>query len=240
MKTVIIDQRASRDVISSLHMLGYSVLSLPPFSRLGEAVASHTDMLIARVGNTYFSHAEYCDEHPYIFDDLYNYLAPSGACFSFVSDAVSPEYPKDAVLNILTMGDNVFCRTDSVSRTLMSHLKSLGKAVIGVKQGYPRCTVLKLTDSSAVTADRGMAKALINEGIRVTLIEEGHISLPPYKYGFIGGCAGIDGDCVYFAGCIEEHPSYNEIRSAIEAEGLFPVSLGRGRLHDVGGILFCE
>ena len=85
-----------------------------------------------------------------------------------------------------------------------------------------------------------MARAIEARGMTVDIIEEGGILLPPYKTGFIGGTAGVYGDKVYFVGRIEEHPSYNVIKRALDEEGLTPVSLGHGPLLDVGGICFTD
>ena len=85
-----------------------------------------------------------------------------------------------------------------------------------------------------------MAKILSDNGIKVTLIENGEIDLPPYKYGFIGGCAGISDGVVYFNGQIELHPSFNLIKDAIKEASLRYVCLSSQKLRDVGGILFLE
>ena len=114
-----------------------------------------------------------------------------------------------------------------------------GYETVHVKQGYPACTVLRLNESAAITSDRGMARAMSDRGIRVTLIDSGYFSLPPHEYGFIGGSAGTDGNSVYFTGRIDAHPDYEKIIRAIESEGMKAVSLSSDVPVDVGGILFC-
>jgi hypothetical protein len=117
-------------------------------------------------------------------------------------------------------------------------MTGLGFEIINVNQGYPACTVLKLSDSLAITADMGMKKALEKNGIEVYLIENGEISLPPYKYGFIGGCAGIHEDKIYFLGDPSLHPSYEIIKTGASKAGLEIVSLSDEKLSDLGGIMF--
>ena len=138
------------------------------------------------------------------------------------------------------MGNKLFCRTESASEYLIAAAKRSGLEIVSVKQGYPACTVLKLSDEAAITADRGMAEALRAEGIRVYLIENGGISLPPYEFGFIGGASGVFGGAVYFLGDASRHPSWEIISDAIEKEGLRAVMLGRCELLDLGGIIFAE
>ena len=238
-RIAVIDERAPGDVIRSLEIRGYTVITLPSYSRLGEAVASHTDMLIFKVGKRLFSFADYCEERAYVFDDLYAMLREGGYSFTFLCDVPKSDYPHDAKINVLVMGKYVFLKSDTVSDSLLCYFEEHGYEAVKVKQGYPACTVLRLNECAAITADRGMAKAMSEKGIRVTLIEDGYFTLPPYEYGFIGGSAGVDKDTVYFTGNIESHPSYDKIIRAIEAEGMRAISLSKGVPADLGGILFC-
>ena len=82
-----------------------------------------------------------------------------------------------------------------------------------------------------------MASLLRENGIRVTLISKGGISLPPYDYGFIGGASGVVGRKIYFFGDLNSHPDSAVIRKAIEEEGFIPVSLSDERLRDLGGMI---
>ena len=88
-----------------------------------------------------------------------------------------------------------------------------------------------------------MARVLEGTGIKVTLISDSEIiKLPPYKNGFIGGCAGRYKDTVYFIGNLDAHPECEIIREAISKAGLTPVSLlpESDCLFDLGGLLFFD
>ena len=164
----------------------------------------------------------------------------SGARFTFTADEVRPTYPHDVHLNALRMGNKLFCRVESASTTLLASAEKNGLEIVNVKQGYPACTVLKLSDSAAITSDRGMAAILEKHGIRVTLIEQGDISLPPHEYGFIGGAGEVDGECLYFFGDPKKHRDGEKIITAAEDEGLKVVPLSSGQLRDLGGIIFSD
>ena len=237
-KIAIVDSRISPEEERRLLILGYRVLTLPPFSRLSSAVASHVDMLLTKIGDDYISYADYCEEASYIFSDLSLMLKGSGARFTFTADEVAPDYPRDVGLNALRMGNKLFCRVASASETLLATAKKYALEIVDVKQGYPACTVLKLNDGATITADRGMAAILEKHGTRVTLIEQGEISLPPHEYGFIGGAGEVDGDKLYFFGNPKTHRDGDKIISAAEAEGLTVVPLSEAPLSDRGGILF--
>lgn len=236
----LIDSRVPASVVASLMREGFLPISVPPFSRLGEAVASHTDMVILRIGDTLVSYADYAEEAEEFFKLLRAVTRKKGYKLKFISDTAEKEYPRDAGLNALVMGDKIFSKLDTAPAVIRELAKGYSLRPIHTSQGYPACTVLKLNDSSAVTADRGMARTLSKAEIRVSLIENGGVSLPPYEHGFIGGASGRYGDTVYFIGKIEAHPSYNIIWEEAKECGLSLKSLGDGELLDLGGILFLE
>lgn len=239
-KIAIVDSRISHEAERKLMLSGYRVLTLPPFSKLSEAVASHPDMLIKRIGNEYISYADYCEEASYVFSDLSLMSRGADVRFSFTADEVAPTYPSDVGLNALEIGGKLFCRTDSASELMLKSAKTNGLEIVNVKQGYPACTVLKLNEEAAITSDKGMARALEEHGIRVTLIEPGDISLPPHEYGFIGGAGEGDGGKLFFFGDPLTHRDGDKIIEAAEKEGLRVIALSGGMLSDLGGILFAE
>ncbi len=240
MKLAICDERLRKEDERGLILSGFHVIKLPPFSRLGEAVASHTDMLMHKIDNEFISYADYSEEAPLVFSELSRLLLTCGMKFTFIDDAVSPEYPKDVGLNALAIGGKLFCRCDSVSKHILHRYESIGHRIINVKQGYPACTVLRLDDDHAVTADKGMAKALEENGISVTLISDGDILLPPYSHGFIGGAAGVFDGVVYFFGDIELHRDGEKIKDAVRSAGMAFKSLSSLPLLDLGGIILTE
>lgn len=239
-KIAIVDSRISREAERKLTLSGYRVITLPPFSKLSPAVASHPDMLIRRIGNEYISYADYCEEASYVFSDLSLLSIGTKTRFTFTADEVAPTYPSDVGLNALIMGKKLFCREASASRAMLNSARESGLEIVNVNQGYPACTVLKLSEDAAVTADSGMAKILGKHGIRVTLIEQGGISLPPHEYGFIGGAGEVDEGKLYFFGDPKLHRYGEKIIEAANAEGLSIVPLSADGLSDLGGILFTE
>ena len=237
-KLAIVDSRIRPSDERGLLLKGYRVITLPPFSHLSDAVASHPDMLIHRIGNDYISYADYCEEASYVFTDLSLLLAGTGVRLTFTSDEVKKEYPRDVGLNALRINNKLFCHVKSASRTLLEKAKEHKLEIVDTKQGYPACTVLKLSDNAAITSDNGMARLLTEHGIRVTKITEGNISLPPHKYGFIGGAGAAHEDKLYFFGNPNLHPDAKCIIDAAENEGLKVVALSDSPLVDLGGIIF--
>ncbi len=235
MKTVIVDSRISEKMERRLRILGFEPILLPPFAALGEAVRSHPDTLIFKLGDTIVTTADYCEEASYIFSDIrerYPHIK-----IKVSSSELGAEYPRDCALNALGCGDYVFCRVGSICRTVAELAEREGLRLVDVKQGYPACSAISL-GKSIITADEGLIRAAKSVGLGAYRIEAGHISLPPHKYGFIGGASGIFGDRMYFFGDYKLHPSADIIEAAAAEQGLIPTSLSDEPLSDLGGMIF--
>ncbi len=236
MTVALVDTRISEASERGLLKRGFRLLKMPPAVGLPEAMASHPDMLVARLGNNIITTADYIDTASYIFSDIREY-APH-IKIHVTDEIYSEKYPKDAILNLLTMGNKLFVKCDSVSSRVLMLAQELGYEIVNTRQGYPACTVLPLSEKDAITADRGLALTLEENGISVCLIENGGITLPPYEYGFIGGATGVFGGDVYFLGNPGAHASYNRILKKINDIGMNAVALSDEPLSDMGKIIF--
>ena len=234
MLCAIVDNRISPAALSRLSDEGCEVITLPPDKRLGAPIASHTDMLIARIDTTLVINRDYALEYPELAQKIKTALPE----YEIITDdsPIGCSYPDDCVYNCLVTQDKIYTRHIE-NPTIADLAQKTGRALVKTKQGYPACTTLLLGQGHAITSDEGMARILSEGGSTVTLIECGDIALPPYEYGFIGGAAGVYGDTVYFAGDIESHRSFDKILTAIENAGMRYVSLCNEALLDVGGIL---
>ena len=174
--------------------MGLHVIKLPPDRSLGEAVASHPDTLLFYHNKRIITTAEYCDEAAYIFSDVRE-MCPD-VKISFTSDVRGKKYPEDCSMNCLVISDKIFCNTEYVSDAIKDYAKGTGLKMVHTNQGYAACTVLAF-GNKAITADRGMAKILEENGTEVLLISPGHIALPPYEYGFIGGASLVYNNIVW-------------------------------------------
>ena len=236
MKSVIVDGRISESCERALKIRGLDPILLPMDKDLGEAVASHPDTVLFKLKDEIFTTADYCDTAAYVFSDVREY-APN-IKINFTSDVRGPRYPEDCAMNALCLGKRIFARLDSLSPAIKAAATAKGYELINVSQGYPACTTLALDECHAITADKGMAKVLTKHGIEVTLIREGHISLPPHEYGFIGGASGVSCGKVYFFGDLSGHPDAKAIENAVRGCGLEPISLSDEPLRDLGGMIF--
>ncbi len=229
-----VDGRISESCEAGLKGEGFEVIKLPPMQRLPSAIASHTDILILKIRDRLFLSRKYCEECGEALS------LPRGLNIRLTESAQGEKYPSDAIFNGLILGDLFFCKRDSFSQEALEYARSLGYEVRSVRQGYPACTTLKISENAAITADAGMERALREAGVSVLKIENGSVSLPPYEYGFIGGAGGLYKDKVYFLGDIKTHKNADAIIGFIENFGKRTVSLSNEPLADLGGILFIE
>ena len=150
----------------------------------------------------------------------------------------SQDYPNDVLFNACIVGNKLICNKKTVSNNILSAASEHGYEIINVNQGYTKCSICPVSDNAIITADKCIASACKKNGIDVLLISEGHISLLPYNFGFIGGTSGVYRDSVYFCGALTSHPDGDKITDFCIKHGKKAVSLSKGDLEDVGSIFF--
>ena len=238
MKIALTDIRISHKCERALKIRGFHVIKMPPMPTLPAPMASHPDMLLTYIDGTILTSAEYCDSAAYLFCEIRELLPHIQ--IRFCDTAQGSEYPFDAAYNALSVGKKLFCRTKTVAPQILEFAKEHSFEIINVNQGYPACTTLALGESHAISADDGMCRALFENGISVSRIENGGILLPPYEYGFIGGACGVYKDSAYFLGNLDLHPSANIIKNTCRMANITPISLSDEPLSDLGRIIFLD
>lgn len=137
-----------------------------------------------------------------------------------------------------------------------AHAKGTPLHIVDVPQGYTRCTLLPVDESSFITSDEGIAKALADYDAEVLLIEKGHIALKCFDYGFIGGCTGhiitpaaathsdtentqfqTGKRTIIFNGNLAAHPDYKKIAAFIKDRDINIKYFSDYPLTDIGSIL---
>jgi len=226
--TVLIDPCVSEACERRLASFGALVKRLPVCADLDRPVAGHPDLLAAKLPNgKLLLTGRYYEANRCFFDDL-------GLPLTLTEESMSPVYPCDVLFDALPVGDTLYGRKGAVSQTLLRQYDRF----VPVKQGYARCSVAMLSDQAAVTADKGLAEALLRDGVEVLTIRPGHIVLPGYEYGFIGGAGGrLSSGTYVFFGNLATHPDGEAIRCFAERHKISAVSLSDEPICDHGGIL---
>lgn len=234
MKKVIIDKRAPEAVKTSLIDMGYSLIQMPPHPALPAPVAAHPDMLIFITDRKVFCHANYQRIAKAEFEEI----ADAGYEIVTTNECIGCEYPRDILFNAMHLGEHIYGKSDSISELIKEYAAHENITLRAVKQGYAKCSVCKVGERAAITADTSLYKAMCADGYDALLISAGHIGITEYDTGFIGGCSGCDGERVYFSGNISLHPDGVAITGFCEKHGMEVVSLSDEALFDIGTMFF--
>ncbi len=205
---------------------GYLVSLLPADKGLPSPIASHPDILIFNSPNGLLMTENYYQSNKQIFD-------ARGIIPKRTSEKHGDKYPQDILLNALYANGKVYCKRSAVSGVIRESFDT-----VNVNQGYARCSscVINLPDTSqaVITADAGIAGALENNGVKALRISEGHIALPPYNFGFIGGASADTENSVLFFGNLAAHPDFEKIRDFVSGCGKETVFFDSFELTDYG------
>ncbi len=144
-------------------------------------------------------------------------------------------YPDDIAFNAACTGRYFIHNTAYTAGRLLDAAKAKGMQIINVKQGYAKCNTAVIDETSVITSDRGIFKA-VSPCLDALLIRPGHIILKGFEYGFIGGTCGRIGNEIIFNGDISAHPDYDEIQAFIESRGL-NIKYFDYPLEDIGSII---
>ena len=231
----LIDCRARKESLDALENYGFETVLIPPSPSLQTGVASHTDMLIFIGFGRLFCHTSYYEENKYLIDSI----AQKGHLALLLSNEIwAQDYPRDVLFNACMVGNKLVCNEKTVSKDILRAARDMGVEIVNVNQGYTKCSICNVSENAIITSDKHIANTCKIAGIDVLLISEGHISLPPYDFGFIGGTSGMCGDSVYFCGSLSSHPDGDKINEFCTNHGKKAIPLSDGILQDVGSIMF--
>lgn len=215
-----------RYIRNALEDLGVSTVETGPHPGLPAPLARHADLLLRHLGG---SRVLAANGQPALEAELRG----RGLAVTVSKALLSRTYPGDVALCGLVLGGRLYCHPEHAAPELLA-----AYPVVPVRQGYARCSVCIVDEGGVITADTGIAEAAERNGVCVLRIRPGHIELPGYGYGLIGGCSGLLApDLLAFAGDLAQHPDGDRIRFFCRERGVEVLSLGTGPLTDIGGIL---
>lgn len=147
-------------------------------------------------------------------------------------------YPAEAAFNAACTGQYFIHNLKVTNPRLLEAARIAGMKLLHVPQGYAKCSTVIVNERSIITYDHGIARACSAfDDLDVLLVSPGHVLLPGYRTGFIGGCSGRIENEVIFNGDLSAHPDFAAIRSFIESRGLRCTWFGEYPLTDIGSIL---
>ena len=198
MRKIYLAKNSNRILQNQLRRHGYELELVVSEGLVDPAISCHPDVFFCRLG-----------------------IGADAPLISAQDDELGSGYPAEAAFNAACTGRYFIHNLKVTNPRLLAAAGNAGMKLIHVPQGYTKCSTVIVDEQSIITYDRGIAKACSDvSGLDVLLITPGHVLLPGYDTGFIGGCSGRIGNEVIFNGDLSAHPDFEKIRSFIEDRGL--------------------
>ena len=222
------------DAIEKLEGEGFCVKVFSNAPHLEGAIASHVDLSLFLLKDTLFISPSLLETESAFFEALAKEKDLKIVAVS--APPVSP-YPHDVSLCLRAIGDSVMGNKAHTVKEVLEYCDINGISFIHTNQGYTACTAISF-GNAVISADSSILKVADKSGVDTLVISQGNVLLPPYPYGFIGGCSGVCGSTVYFNGSLDSHPDAERIRDFTERHSFSCVSLSASPLYDIGGMIF--
>ncbi|MBR3755897.1 MAG: hypothetical protein IKK48_02200 [Firmicutes bacterium] len=215
MKKIYLAKNANEILQDYLSAKGYNLELVSSEALVDPAIACHPDVFICRLG-----------------------IGADAPLVQATESELSCGYPAEAAFNAACTGRYFIHNLKVTHPRLLDAARAAGMELLHVPQGYAKCSTVIVDEQSIITYDRGIARACTGCGsLDVLLVSPGHVLLPGYKTGFIGGCSGRVGDEVIFNGNLSVHPDFETIRFFIKERGLKCTWFDQYPLTDIGSIL---
>lgn len=228
MKTrLIVSSLLPENIREALACEGFELINAGKSSVILDETAYHPDMLYFLLPNNKLLISP-------VLKSVHNFET---FCECIVSNTKQgAKYPFDCAFNCFYTKYCLLSGSYTADEIIQS-CEELGLRRVTVRQGYAACSTVKLNGEAFITSDKGIAKALDENGHDVLLVSNNGVKLNGYKNGFIGGCAFTANDSVYFTGKIEAHESFAEIQIFCEKHNKKVKSLCNEPLYDYGGFI---
>lgn len=224
----MIDPRMPREAKDKLKRLNYYIKEVPLHKKLSRPVRGHADMMLFKYGKKVI--------YEPTLEDVAELLRKNGYSCIEGDSISSSKYPKDIIYNACAVEKKIIRYKGKVER----RIASLKTRHISVRQGYAKCSIVPVDEKHIITSDQNIKKVWEKNGGIALLVRPGHIKLPGYKAGFIGGATGVTRKTVFFVGSLKSHPDGTTIRDFVRDAGKNIIELCGGPLYDIGTLYLFE
>ena len=225
-RALIVGECYAARLSPALESFGVRVIPCPINPYVDARLSYHSDLSVYHVGGKCFYLARHLRD-----SELAKELEHLGASVRFSKARQGGEYPLDASLCALPLGDAVYHNAKICDELIVQSTSRFEN----IKQGYAKCAVCPVSSDAAITADKGVARVLEKNGVRVLQVLPGGIVLDGFDEGFIGGAAfKIAPDVLAFTGSLDLHPDKEKIEEFLSECGVRPEYLTAGQAFDIG------
>ena len=169
---------------------------------------------------------------------LISFFKRNSIHFIFGKKKVGFSHPETSHYNVIST--STYLIHNGKFTDLVVENNSRQKESINVQQSYTRCNVISLQNDVFITSDKGIYTTLTEKNISTFLLTPKSIVLEGFEYGFIGGCAGVLNQEIYFIGNLDYYLEGVRLRKIIKQQNYQLIELYDGPLFDGGGIVFIE
>lgn len=215
-------------IINSLEKKGYTVIKSETLNKLIPFEQNHCDIQCLRINDTFFV-LNGCEK-------LYSELKELGLKAIKTKRNIGKRYPENVILNALYLNDKLYCKKEALDETVIEYCFDNSIEVLNVNQGYTKCSTAVLGEYF-ITADKGIFKALTENGVEGLLIKYGDIDLPGTEYGFIGGCCFYDNNTAFFTGNLNKYKYGDLIIGFLNKKKIKIEYLSNNKPIDIGGFI---
>lgn len=230
----IIDRRLPKDIEKNIKEKNIEIIKTPKSEDVYNAISYHPDIQFFNCGEGKIIVS------PNVYDKYLEILKEYNIDIIKGEKILSKKYPKDIAYNVCIVGKYAIHNFKYTDNKVLEYIEEKGFEKINIKQGYSKCSICVVDDSSIITSDKGIINSIKDSGadIDCLLIENGSIDLFDMNFGFIGGCSGnISDKEIAFLGNIKKHPDYIKIKDFLESKNKSVVSLSENKLIDLGSII---
>ncbi|WP_051531574.1 DUF6873 family GME fold protein [Clostridiisalibacter paucivorans] len=229
---VIIDGRASREIIDNIKRLDIEVYTTKKCNELYDAISYHPDIVLHPINNNTIIVA------PNVYEFFKDMFFNRDINIIKGESVLKRNYPDNIAYNVGRIGNYAIHNIKYTDEKLKYYLKKIGVEFIHVEQGYTKCATAILDNNGIITSDPSIYEAVKDNNIDVLFIQHGHIDLPGLNYGFIGGsCGAINNTDIAFTGTLDEHPNKTDIENFITKRGKNVIYLSNQKIIDLGTII---
>ena len=218
--------------LSAVSLAGKKTILPMPIASVAPPLSSHADMQACVLAG---GKMVVCPES---FSYYKKQLAPYPVHLICGKRPLNRNYPEDISYNVAVTGNfaiHNFNHTDPVLKNLL--LKE-GYTLVQVSQGYAKCSVCPVAPGALITADEGIYRAVLPYGIDALLISSGHVRLPGFPYGFLGGATGLlQKNLLAVCGTLSRHPDRLKIYEFLNKYAVKILELHDREPEDIGSIL---
>ena len=225
---IIVDKRIPEAAKNALSAYG-SLLELESHHVVYDAISGHPDIFLCQFGNTIV----FAPNAPRNVVDQVFKRKKFGIRGKL---PLGIKYPETAWYNAVITDRFLIHNKNYTDKGILNTFPD--RVVIHTPQAYTRCNLIALDDSHYITSDKGIAKLLLRNEVKVLYVSPQGIKLKGFRNGFFGGCCGVYNNTLFINGSLTHFWYGDYVKEFVAEAGFSIIELYDGPLFDGGGIFF--